>query len=84
MTAPFEDIWRVKIRGCSFRGHITSRRRLGAMDRQLWDGQSVDSKGVKELEGQLGCPLLERHACMRSTETGAVLLCNAQRLTHRS
>ena len=42
--------------------------------------QSAVSKGVKELEGQLGAPLLERRAGMRPTETGAVLLWHAQRL----
>lgn len=42
--------------------------------------QSAVSRGVKELEGQLGGPLLERHLGMRPTETGAVLPRNAQRL----
>ncbi|MDI9849801.1 LysR substrate-binding domain-containing protein [Rhodoblastus sp. 17X3] len=42
--------------------------------------QSAVSKGVKELEGQLGGSLLERRAGMRPTETGAVLLRHAQRL----
>jgi DNA-binding transcriptional LysR family regulator len=42
--------------------------------------QSAVSKGVKELEGQLGGPLLERREGMRPTETGAVLLRHAQRL----
>jgi DNA-binding transcriptional LysR family regulator len=42
--------------------------------------QSAVSKGVKELEGQLGGPLLERRAGVRPTETGAVLLRHAQRL----
>jgi DNA-binding transcriptional LysR family regulator len=42
--------------------------------------QSAVSKGVKELEGQLGGPLLERREGLRPTETGAVLLRHAQRL----
>jgi DNA-binding transcriptional LysR family regulator len=42
--------------------------------------QSAVSKGVRELEGQLGGPLLERREGMRPTETGAVLLRHAQRL----
>jgi DNA-binding transcriptional LysR family regulator len=42
--------------------------------------QSAVSKGVKELEGQLGGSLLERREGMRPTETGAVLLRHAQRL----
>jgi DNA-binding transcriptional LysR family regulator len=42
--------------------------------------QSAVSKGVKELEGQLGSVLLERRAGLRPTETGAVLLLHAQRL----
>jgi DNA-binding transcriptional LysR family regulator len=42
--------------------------------------QSAVSKGVRELEGQLGGPLLERREGMRPTETGAVLLRHAQKL----
>ena len=42
--------------------------------------QSAVSKGVKELEGQLGCSLIERRAGTRPTETGAVLLNHARKL----
>jgi DNA-binding transcriptional LysR family regulator len=42
--------------------------------------QSAVSKGVKELEGQLGGALLERRAGMRPTEIGAVLLAHAQKI----
>lgn len=42
--------------------------------------QSAVSKGVKELEGQIGGALIERRAGMSPTEIGAVLLKHAQKL----